>query len=73
MKKIEAYQSVDGTYESTPERAIGWDIKRYSKKNDRTGHVIDFTQALWIIENRDFLRTMFDDLEAELRKNEQNS
>jgi hypothetical protein len=59
MKKITAFQSLNGVIEKDPIRATAWDIVHLSEK-DNVGTSLSFSAALWLIQNRSTIVDMIE-------------
>ncbi len=71
MKKVTAYVCPKGNLERDPIRAFAWKLSEMSNNHStssigNTKEVIDFSEALWIIENRDKVSALFAELEQEI-------
>lgn len=71
MKKVTAYVCPQGHLERDPIRAFAWKLSAMSNNHSassfgNTKEVIDFSEALWIIENRDKVSSLFAELEQEI-------
>lgn len=61
MKKVVAYKSGYGApLETDPKRAYAWSLEKNSDKE------ISFSSALWILENRDKIKSLINDYEKEI-------
>lgn len=56
MKKVEAYQCIDGHVELDKDRALAWDLVHIAKQNSITrGDPVNFSAALWLVANKELV------------------
>ena len=77
MKKVTAYVCPKGNLERDPTRAFAWKLHAISvpKRSDpitSPKEVLDFSQALWIVENRNEVLKLLEEYEAELKDSSNN-
>jgi hypothetical protein len=68
LTKIEAYRCPNGVLEADPVRAFAWKLSSLSMYASSAGTSLnlDFSQALWIIENRETVKKVIEAFENEL-------
>ncbi len=63
MKKVIAYKSDNHVLETDPIRAAAWDLNHKSKNG---GNEISFSAALWLLNNKDTISEIFENLKKEI-------
>lgn len=68
LNKVEAYKCPNGALETDPVRAFAWKLSSLSATSSTTGthNRLDFSECLWILENRDAVKKVIEALEREL-------
>jgi hypothetical protein len=72
MKKVTAYQTPQGHLEREADRAFAWRLSYLSKPKDtsfgnNSKEILDFTEALWVINHRDQIIQLFAEYEQEIK------
>lgn len=71
MEKVTAYRCPNGALETDPLRAFAWKLNHLSKKQSQefssSSEKIDFSSALWLLENKDAVKELIADYEKELK------
>lgn len=71
FKKELTYNCPNNVRETDPYRAAAWYLREASVYHDNmmgARHRLDFTHALWVVENADKVREIFDALDEEVDK-----
>jgi len=68
LTKIEAYRCPNGAMETDPVRAFAWSLSHLSKETSPMGTStkLEFSECLWILENRTLVKQVIEALEKEL-------
>jgi hypothetical protein len=69
MEKVTAYKAPGGILETNPLRAFAWKLHHISKQHSEfgsPGHKIEFSEALWLLENKEAVKALIADYEKEL-------
>lgn len=69
MEKVTAYKCPGGILETDPIRAYAWKLHKESKKHLGNGDynlAIEFSAALWIIDNKDKVKALLNEFEKEI-------
>ena len=68
LTKIEAYRCPNGVLEKDPVRAFAWKLSDLSSKSSSNGTYtkLEFSQSLWVLENKDIVKKVIEALEKEL-------
>ena len=70
MEKVTAYRCPGGTLETDPLRAFAWKLNHLSKQSREFGgpaEKIDFSSALWLLENKDAVKNLIAEYESETK------
>lgn len=68
LSKVEAYKCPNGALETDPVRAFAWKLSSLSSTSSTTGtsNRLDFSESLWVLENRATVKKVIESLEKEL-------
>ena len=68
LSKVEAYKCPNGALETDPVRAFAWKLSSLSSTSSTTGtsNRLDFSESLWVLENRATGKKVIESLEKEL-------
>ena len=68
LTKIEAYKCPNGVLETDATRAFAWKLSDLSSKSSSIGtHTkLEFSQSLWIMENKETVKKVIEAFEKEL-------
>lgn len=68
LSKVEAYKCPNGALETDPLRAFAWKLSSLSSTSSTTGtsNRLDFSESLWVLENRATVKKVIEALEKEL-------
>jgi hypothetical protein len=68
LTKIEAYRCPNGHLETDPVRAFAWKLSHLSTLSSPMGSStkLEFTECLWILENKETVKKVIEALEKEL-------
>lgn len=68
LSKVEAYRCPNGALETDPVRAFAWKLSSLSSTSSTTGthNRLDFSESLWVLENRATVKKVIEALEKEL-------
>lgn len=68
LSKVEAYKCPNGALETDPVRAFAWKLSSLSSTSSTTGtsNRLDFSESLWVLENRATVKKVIEALEKEL-------
>jgi hypothetical protein len=56
MKKVEAYQCIDGHVELDKDRALAWNLVHIARQNSTgRGDPVSFSAALWLVTNKELV------------------
>lgn len=69
LTKIEAYRCPNGALETDPVRAFAWKLSDLSSKSSSGGTYtkLEFSQSLWVLENKEMVKRVIESLEKELK------
>lgn len=69
LTKIEAYRCPNGALETDPVRAFAWKLSDLSSKSSSGGTYtkLEFSQSLWVLENKEMVKKVIEALEKELK------